>query len=837
MAKKAVKKAARKATKTVKPKAKKPVKKPKTVAKIKTKVTAKKKVKKNEPTKPRDNSVRSNARKVVGEQTNAKSIGRRKGTPDKPIKQVQNKHDVGGGKDRNGVGTIPDSPITRDEYESIAGNYELIVCEDSLTTGKHSFSVDYEYDSTGRTISCEHCGDNPHTEKCKCTHDRLIGFDGDDKPFCRDCGGYTTIKSPPLELHRNPPKIVREPNPIPVGSSVLTPKTGFAAKMAEAANQPPHVVVEAFAGTGKTFTQIMGVAWAFAHGMWDEIVRTLAVKINEKAGCQKVDPDTFEVIPSDEQQLVWDALAQSHGHAKTITYCAFNKSIVTEFSETWGWLVQMLSTLGITLQFATVNALGFQTVRRAYGYKKPTGYRNENLIGEILGVDPREYRKDPSGFALLKATDELAGLCKLTLAGWDEETGFDSSKVNADVLQDLCDHFDIEVNGNFNRIAELVPQVLQRSLDPSTGREISFDDQNWLPVVNKLPVSKVDLLLVDEGQDLPRCKQEFARMMGRRIVLVGDVNQAIYGFAGADVDSIPRMRQLLSPNETPLEPLRLTETRRCGKAIVAEAQAIVPDFKAHESNPDGMIRYAKWVAKMEKPVDDTPVEFKDGMPYQTLVGDNDMILCRVNAPLVSQALQFIKSGRKAVIRGRNFGGQLIDFVKKLKAADVPSLIQAVDDWYHTESQKENKRRNPSESKLMAIEDKKDCVIAFTEDATSVADVIEKISLVFAGKECPHCKRKFNEDAERCGNYYCKVKEKDPDTGYDVGAKLMTPKGIIFSSVHRAKGLESDRVFILTPKGASMPHPLAKTPWQKGQEMNLKYVAITRAIHELVWVTE
>jgi len=61
-------------------------------------------------------------------------------------------------------------------------------------------------------------------------------------------------------------------------------------------------------------------------------------------------------------------------------------------------------------------------------------------------------------------------------------------------------------------------------------------------------------------------------------------------------------------------------------------------------------------------------------------------------------------------------------------------------------------------------------------------------------------------------------------------------GIKLSSIHKAKGLEAHRVFFLRPKGGECPHPMAKTGWQRGQEQNLLYVAITRAIEELVYVS-
>jgi superfamily I DNA/RNA helicase len=56
-----------------------------------------------------------------------------------------------------------------------------------------------------------------------------------------------------------------------------------------------------------------------------------------------------------------------------------------------------------------------------------------------------------------------------------------------------------------------------------------------------------------------------------------------------------------------------------------------------------------------------------------------------------------------------------------------------------------------------------------------------------------------------------------------------------STVHKAKGLEAERVFVLYPD--KMPHPHAKKPWEMEQEMNGKYVAMTRSKRDLFLVYE
>ena len=65
----------------------------------------------------------------------------------------------------------------------------------------------------------------------------------------------------------------------------------------------------------------------------------------------------------------------------------------------------------------------------------------------------------------------------------------------------------------------------------------------------------------------------------------------------------------------------------------------------------------------------------------------------------------------------------------------------------------------------------------------------------------------------------------------------TPDGsqspvLTLSTVHKSKGREWDRVFILG-RSKYMPSPYAKQEWQQAQETNLEYVAITRAMRELI----
>src|SRR5581483_4174078 len=488
-----------------------------------------------------------------------------------------------------------------------------------------------------------------------------------------------------------------------------------------------------------------------------------------------------KLTPSPQQKLVWEAIGQSSKDA-TVCFAAFSKSIATELQQ----------RVPVGCAAMTMHSLGFKAVRNSYtlmeGLNATNAYRVSNIIAELLDQDIRQLRKDEP--TLVKATEELVAKCKQNLLPLPP---------SREDLEELIRYYEVETNHSLEKILDLVPKVLDRCLDVNKDRCIDFNDMIWLPVVLKLPVTRYDLLLVDEAQDLNRCQQALAKMAGERLILCGDPKQAIYGFAGADVDSMPRMAEELGTTERKCSILPLTVTRRCGRKIVKEANKIVPLFDAHESNPEGKIGKAQY-----------PIQYRwEGgqriayeVPWEETYGPQvkpgDFVLCRCNAPLVRECFRFLKRSIKATIQGKDIGTRLITTIEKLKATSVVDLLTKLDEWLDHEQAKEKAKKNPSESKLIELQDRADCIVCFTEGAQYVQQVLAKINSVFTDNK--------------------------------------TSPGVRLSSVHKSKGMESHRVFLLQPFGASMPHPKAESAWQVEQEYNLLYVAITRAIEELVYVS-
>lgn len=337
-----------------------------------------------------------------------------------------------------------------------------------------------------------------------------------------------------------------------------------------------------------------------------------------------------------------------------------------------------------------------------------------------------------------------------------------------DEIQRIAEHH--AVDGVEPQHVELALRAMDRAKDQINL--VDFDDMIWLPVVLGLRPKAQDLLLVDEAQDLNAAQiglLELAANGTGRVIAVGDPRQAIYGFRGASSDAVERVKARFDMIELPL-----SVTYRCPTSVVAIAQEIVPEIEAVEGAPAGDV---------EEDVADHRLfsEARDG----------DLVLCRTNAPLVSACLAMLRNGTKARIQGRDLGAQLAAMVRRLKADSVADLIGKVDAWRSKEVQKLMAKERPSEAAIQLVNDKAETIEAFADSAATVEEVVQRIERTFA----------------------------------DTGA------GVVFSSVHRAKGLEAEVVWIMEPD--KMPHPMAQQPWEQEQEWNLLYVAVTRAKRKLL----
>ncbi len=546
-----------------------------------------------------------------------------------------------------------------------------------------------------------------------------------------------------------------------------------------------HIEVPALAGTGKTTSAVEGMK-----------------------ECRGIKPS---IVPSPQQAAIWDAMKQSKD-ARTICFTAYSNAIAGE-------LKRRMAESGLDrrgCEAATTHGMGNKAVLRAFPHlrgRDPNSGRTDELLAEAEGCDVWTLRKSKP--ALVAAVRQLTSLCKQTL-----------TKPTAEGLAGLIDRYDVEVEGIADEVGQLVPVMLERSLDVAASGCIDFDDMVWLPLALDLPMHRHDFLIIDEAQDLNRSRQELVLRAGSRVMFVGDRFQAIFGFTGSDTDSMDTLRaSLLSRGGC--RSLPLTVTRRCGKAIVREAQRFVPEFEAHPSNPAGSVSSAVFSVK---------TRWEDGQrrsrmvpweqTYGPLVKPGDFVLCRCNAPLVSEVFRFISRGIKATILGRKIGEglvQLIDKVvkrcSKVKGANVADLVGLLAEWQDEERAKERAKKHPSESKVQGIEDRAGCLLSFCRDARTLDDVRAKVRSVFADKACPKCKRAYDGQEQECSSPAC------------AGAKLVLPPGVRFASIHKAKGLESKRVFWLQPEGVG-PRRDKMQAWELEQEDHLEYVAITRAIEEL-----
>lgn len=445
-----------------------------------------------------------------------------------------------------------------------------------------------------------------------------------------------------------------------------------------------------------------------------------------------------------------------------IIVCAFNKKIAEELSR------QFLMVNVRNVEVKTLHALGFACVRNAWsgiGIEKNSGDRVNLLLETICGATVPDHLKKLAAKLCTKGREMAPHATK----------GADLVDI---ALQFECEPDDTWAASGFDLawVCETAVKAIElaatrRDLAQRTG--IDFADMLFLPVRNRWMAKVYNTVVVDEAQDMTITQLELALGVTKdRAMLVGDDRQAIYAFRGADSESLGRLQVELNAVQFPLN-----ITYRCGKAIVREAQRLVPDFEAGPDNHEGEVLY---------------------LAAEKLVGDvanGDFILSRLNAPLVSIAMSLLRSGKRARIAGRDIGAGLKALVRKLAkgaaASSIPAFLGRVTNW----EDKEVTRWTAAGklAKVDMVRDQADMLKELGANADSVRHLEERIEALFT-----------DDGLGQAGIITC-------------------------SSVHRAKGLQANRVYVL--RSTLYPHGVNR------EEENIEYVAITRAKNTLVWVGE
>ncbi len=323
-----------------------------------------------------------------------------------------------------------------------------------------------------------------------------------------------------------------------------------------------------------------------------------------------------------------------------------------------------------------------------------------------------------------------------------------------------------EQGWGINEVCEAAYQAMLFAMERTDV--IDFADMIFLPLVHKWVKPWYEMVVIDEAQDMTKAQLALAKgccKRGGRVCIVGDDKQAIYAFRGADSGSLDRLKHELQAAE-----LGLKTTYRCAKAIVNLAKTLVPDFTCPDTALDGQILTMDTDKMLET------------------AREGDFILSRTNAPLVKVCMALLKRGRRARIKGREIGRGVLALIRKLNAHSIVDMEPKLQDYIIKETERaERLPENARDERMAFVSDQVEIIRALSEGASLVSELVTR------------CQDLFADDAERAS--------------------------VMCSSVHKAKGLEADKVFLLEGTFRT----------GKQEEDNIKYVAITRAKTTLVWV--
>lgn len=430
-------------------------------------------------------------------------------------------------------------------------------------------------------------------------------------------------------------------------------------------------------------------------------------------------------------------------------FLAFNKSIATE-----------LASRGVNAR--TFHSLTYSPVLRARKAHTVTNDKLRKLTKQNMSGDA-EYMYG-------------AFICKLV--GYARQVGIDTP-LCADTVEawyELVEHHDMQLDNEDADMGTAVDYARKLLGWSNASDMVDFDDMLYFAVRDGISLPKFDNVYVDEAQDTNVIQRAILRKIMKpssRLVAVGDPAQAIYGFRGADSQSLDMIASEFGCSRLPL-----SVSYRCATSVVDYARNWVGHIEAAEGAPVGQVEQRnEWNVS------------------QFIMGD--LVVCRTTKPLVSLGYKMLKARVPVRIMGQEIGKGLIALIKKMRAKGVDQLVTKLGVWADREVELAVAADKPG--KAESIRDKQECILVLIDGLDEINRTIPEL---------------------------CRVIEQLFADQVNVTT---------LATIHKAKGLEADRVYWLNR--SQCPSKWARQPWQKQQEANLCYVAATRAKLHLVLIED
>lgn len=377
---------------------------------------------------------------------------------------------------------------------------------------------------------------------------------------------------------------------------------------------------------------------------------------------------------------------------------------------------------------------------------------------------------------------------------------------------------------------------LDKPISRSLGELRDFDDDLWFLTLHENEIDwdkykKYKVVLVDEIQDFNNAQKIILKNLmktGAKIVAVGDPNQAMYRFRGADSKAFSDISSMLVDASSNKEGAKKTLTynfRSLPELIDHNNKNtkvnMLKSGVEKDPNKEGIVTNREY--KYSNVIDVLSDE-KKNLGH---IKKETALISRTNAPLVTAAMDLLKNNIPFIIYGKDLSGEilpLIDRVMRWKGYDLnhdsyaDDLSKELEDFVAEKSEKwAGKAKKQGE--LKDLIDNKEAIVGAVSSALS---------------ENPNMNIKEFKTwiIRRLGGVSENLTKEEAKK---IKKQMQDSHSVILVTVHKAKGLEFDRVFELTP--SLYPHPKSVLEDDIDQEHNAYYVSSTRAKEELHYVDD